>query len=58
LIEDSIVFGDTFQTFKSVKIPIGCTTSENKLFYDQDVDGIMGLGPGPCKLYKIYLFKL
>ena len=45
-MEETILFGDTFHNFKPVSLPIGCTRTENKLFYDQDVDGIMGLGPG------------
>jgi hypothetical protein len=32
-------------------MPIGCTRTENKLFYDQAVDGIMGLGPGPSNYF-------
>ncbi len=45
-MEDTILFGDTFEAFKSAQLPIGCTYSETKLFYDQLADGIMGLGPG------------
>jgi hypothetical protein len=48
-VEDDVIFGDTFQTFKQVKLPFGCTRSENKLFFEQEVDGIMGLGPGSSK---------
>lgn len=43
LIEDKVLFGDTFHKFSPLRVPFGCTTSENKLFYDQEADGILGL---------------
>jgi hypothetical protein len=46
MVEDIILFGDSFHTFKPTSMPFGCTRVENKLFFDQEVDGIMGLGPG------------
>jgi hypothetical protein len=52
MVEDMILFGDTFHTFTPTLLPFGCTRVENKLFYDQEVDGIMGLGPG-ASMFRI-----
>lgn len=49
MIEDQVSFGDSFREIKPAKVPLGCTTRENKLFYTQEVDGIMGLSPGNSK---------
>ncbi len=49
MIEDDVIFGDTFRPLPSRKVPLGCTIKENKLFYTQEVDGILGLGPGDSK---------
>jgi hypothetical protein len=51
MIQDNITFSDAFRKVPSAKVPIGCTTYENKLFYTQEVDGIMGMGPADCKIY-------
>jgi hypothetical protein len=48
MIQDLVVFSDSYRQLPPTKVPLGCTTRENKLFFTQEVDGIMGLGPGNC----------
>jgi hypothetical protein len=44
-IEDDVVVSDPYQSNStSIRMPFGCTTKENKLFFTQKADGIMGLG--------------
>ena len=42
-IYETIRFGNDYKNKKGYKIPIGCTTDENHLFFTQDANGIMGL---------------
>jgi hypothetical protein len=51
MIEDQVSFADSFQVIPPAKVPLGCTTRENKLFFTQEVDGIMGLSPGNSKIF-------
>ena len=43
-INELIRFGEDFNSMDGHYAPIGCTTSENHLFFTQKADGIMGLG--------------
>ncbi|CAE7027005.1 nep2 [Symbiodinium natans] len=43
--EDYVKLGDVFQENPAVKARMGCHNSENKLFYTQQANGIMGLAP-------------
>ena len=42
-INEIVRFGENYQEQKPIYVPIGCTKSENHLFYNQDANGIMGL---------------
>ena len=42
-INEIVRFGKNYQNQTGYKVPIGCTTDENHLFYTQDANGIMGL---------------
>ena len=42
-IYETLRFGNDYKNKKGYKIPIGCTTDENHLFFTQDANGIMGL---------------
>ena len=42
-INELIRFGKNYTQQKGTYIPMGCTTSETHLFFDQEVNGIMGL---------------
>jgi hypothetical protein len=42
-INETVSFGEDYKNQIGHYIPIGCTTSENHLFYTQDANGIMGL---------------
>ena len=43
-INELIRFGEDYNSKEGDYVPIGCTTSEDNLFYTQKADGIMGLG--------------
>lgn len=43
--EDYVKLGDVFQENPPVKARMGCHDSENKLFFTQEANGIMGLAP-------------
>ena len=42
-INEIVRFGNDYKNQTGHKIPIGCTTDENHLFFTQDANGIMGL---------------
>lgn len=42
---DSVRLGDSFNDNPPVRASLGCHTNENKLFYTQRANGIMGLAP-------------
>jgi len=44
--EDDIELGDLEQKNPAVKVRLGCHMKENRLFYSQRANGIMGLAPG------------
>ncbi len=48
MVSDIVVLGDNVKQTPA-NIPFGCTTRENKLFFTQEADGIMGIGPGSNK---------
>lgn len=52
MAEDLVTFGDSFHKFEPTVMPLGCTTSETNLFYTQEADGIMGLGPSEGRHFK------
>lgn len=43
--EDEVELGDAFSKNPPVRVMLGCHTNENKLFYSQRANGIMGLAP-------------
>eukprot|EP00435_Cladocopium_sp_Y103_P052513 s107_g16.t1 len=43
--KDQVRIGDSFQNNTPVEVKMGCHDSENKLFYTQQANGIMGLAP-------------
>jgi hypothetical protein len=43
--DDMVELGDSFQKNPPVRARLGCHTNENKLFYTQKANGIMGLAP-------------
>jgi hypothetical protein len=43
--EDEVELGDAFSKNPPVRATLGCHTNENKLFYSQRANGIMGLAP-------------
>mmetsp|Transcript_86450 Transcript_86450/g.201127 ORF Transcript_86450/g.201127 Transcript_86450/m.201127 type:complete len:506 (-) Transcript_86450:124-1641(-) len=43
--DDSVRLGDSFSGNPPVRASLGCHTNENKLFYTQRANGIMGLAP-------------
>lgn len=43
--EDEVELGDSFSKNPPVRVMLGCHTNENKLFYSQRANGIMGLAP-------------
>jgi hypothetical protein len=43
--DDLVEIGDSFQKNPPVRARLGCHTNENKLFYTQRANGIMGLAP-------------
>jgi len=43
--DDLVELGDSFQKNPPVRAQLGCHTNENKLFYSQRANGIMGLAP-------------
>jgi len=43
--DDKVRLGDSFEDNKPVYANLGCHTNENKLFYTQRANGIMGLAP-------------
>jgi hypothetical protein len=43
--DDFVELGDAFQKNPPVRARLGCHTNENKLFYTQRANGIMGLAP-------------
>jgi Eukaryotic aspartyl protease len=44
LVKDMIHFGEQYhQDEDSFKFTFGCVTVENKLFYSQEADGILGM---------------
>jgi hypothetical protein len=50
-------FGENYEQQKGTYIPMGCTTSETHLFYEQEVNGIMGLANNKYNFAEI-LYKL
>ena len=42
-INEFVRFGNNYKNQTGHKVPIGCTTDENHLFFTQDANGIMGL---------------
>lgn len=45
MFEDMVSLGDTLQHNPPVRGKMGCHQNENKLFYTQQANGILGLGP-------------
>ncbi|CAK0873720.1 unnamed protein product [Prorocentrum cordatum] len=43
--DDMVELGDAFSKNPPVRVTLGCHTNENKLFYSQRANGIMGLAP-------------
>ena len=52
-----IFFNNKEDKKSSIEIPMGCTLSENNLFYKQEVNGIMGLNNNEYNFVEI-LYKL
>ena len=52
-INEIVRFGKDYKQQKGTKVPIGCTTNENNLFYTQDANGIMGLSNGDKNFINI-----
>jgi hypothetical protein len=50
--EDEVRIGDNFSQNPPVRSKMGCHTSENKLFYDQRANGILGIGPSSRTLLQ------
>jgi len=45
MVEDSLYFGDDYhEGLDDFMFSFGCVSSETKLFYSQEADGILGLG--------------
>lgn len=55
-IKELVRFGDDYRNDKGNFLPIGCTISENNLFYTQLADGIMGLSNSD-RAFPTMLFK-
>ena len=55
-INEIVRFGLDYKNQTGHKIPIGCTTSENHLFFTQDANGIMGLANNENNFVEI-LYK-
>ena len=55
-IYETIRFGNDYKNKTGYKIPIGCTTDENHLFFTQDANGIMGLANSEYNFVEI-LYK-
>ena len=51
-INKKIYFNNNTEERSEIEIPIGCTLSENNLFYKQEVNGIMGLNNNEFNFYK------
>ena len=56
-INKKIYFNNNTEKRSEIEIPIGCTLSENNLFYKQEVNGIMGLNNNEFNFVEI-LYKL
>ena len=56
-INKKIYFNNNTEERSEIEIPIGCTLSENNLFYKQEVNGIMGLNNNEFNFVEI-LYKL
>lgn len=47
MVKDKMYFGDEYTVGQDgFDFTFGCVSKETKLFYDQDADGILGLGMG------------
>ena len=55
-INEIVRFGNNYKKQPLHKIPIGCTTDENHLFFTQDANGIMGLANSENNFVEI-LYK-
>ena len=56
-INKNIYFTNKKEESNNIEIPLGCTLSENNLFYKQEVNGIMGLNDNQFNFVEI-LYKL
>ena len=56
-INKKIFFKNKKEERNNIEIPIGCTLSENNLFYKQEVNGIMGLNNNEFNFVEL-LYKL
>ena len=55
-INEIVRFGNNYKKQPPHKVPIGCTTNENHLFFTQDANGIMGLANNENNFVEI-LYK-
>ena len=55
-INEQVRFGFDYKNQTGYKVPIGCTSDENHLFYTQDANGIMGLANNEYNFVEI-LYK-
>ena len=53
-INELIRFGEDYELKNGVFAPIGCTTSENHLFFTQKADGIMGLANNENNIISVF----
>lgn len=56
-VNETVRFGENYKEQKGHFIPMGCTMTETHLFYDQEVNGIMGLTNNKHNFVEI-LYKL
>jgi hypothetical protein len=50
--EDEVRLGESFSDNPPVRSKMGCHNNENKLFYDQKANGILGIGPSSRTLLR------